>query len=92
MPTALDVKDQQRLQFMAVTFLEEDPATWNASDLRLALHHAGITRFNKDFLGLSVQDIEELVIPRPGRRPDEKLPRITYRRLIIVLSLSLIHI
>ena len=55
---------------MAVMFLEQDPSTWNTSDLRLALHHAGITRFNQDFLGLSVQDIEELVAPRPGRRPD----------------------
>ena len=86
MPTALDVQDQNRLQFMAVMFLEQDPSTWNTSDLRLTLHHAGITRFNQDFLRLSVQNIEELVVPRPGRRPDEKLPRITYPRLTIVLS------
>ena len=74
MPTALDVQDQNRLQCMAVMFLEQDPSTWTTSKLYLALHHAGITRFNHDFLGLLVQDIEDLVVPRSGRRPEEKLP------------------
>ena len=54
MTTALDVEDQNRLQCMAVAHFEQDPSTWNSSDLFLALRHAGITRFNQDFLGLSV--------------------------------------
>lgn len=55
--------DVEQLKHVAVTFLGTNPAHCDDSNITQAFAFAGITKFNNDFVGLSICDIQELAAP-----------------------------
>lgn len=82
--------DEARLKYVLTEFLEiPNDSNYKNNDLVRALAYSNITRFNHDFIGLCPEDLQELEVPPKTKRGTvfTDLPKVTIRRLTIVLSL-----
>ena len=65
--------DADRLKLALMTHLSVGETGYDDNDIVVALKHAGVKGFNGQFLGFSVLDIDDLVVPATTTAPEKPL-------------------